>query len=208
LKREQMDQLDKLNKLYESVSNQTSHYWQSYSNMGTWQFWFFLVMVITPLIILYFTIDRHKALLIGFYGLNVHVWFHYIDTTGVINGLWIYPHTLVPFLPISVALETSLIPVTFMLLYQWTLNHKKNYYIYSMGYCFFLAFLFKPALTIFNLFHVYKGNYVYLFVGYLSIALLSKWLTNLFVHFEKGQQNSPRKEFNLKSLFLRKEKAR
>jgi hypothetical protein len=205
---EQMKQLDKINKLHESVSSQSIQYWSKYSNMGTWHFWFLVGMLVIPLIILYFTIDRKKALLIGFYGLNVHLWFHYIDAYGVINALWNYPHTIIPFFSISIALETSFIPVTFMLLYQWTLNNKKNYYLYATGYCLFLAFLLKPALTIFQLFQLYKGNYFFIFLSYLSVSIISKWITNVFIHFEKMPQNPSQREISLKSLFLRKEKAR
>jgi hypothetical protein len=129
-------------------------------------------------------------------------------TISVINALWNYPHTIIPFFSISIALETSLIPVTFMLLYQWTLNNKKNYYLYATGYCLFLGFLFKPALTIFQIFQLYKGNYFYMFLCYLSVSFISKWITNVFIHFEKGQQNPSKRELNLKSLFLRKETAK
>src|SRR5699024_6153519 len=73
--------------------------------------------------------DKSKALLLGFFGLNYHVWFSYTNSIGVGLGLWEYPYHVIPFLP-SFSLDAALVPVCFMLLYQWTLNHNKNIYLY------------------------------------------------------------------------------
>jgi hypothetical protein len=120
----------------------------------------------------------------GFFGLNIHVWFQYIDTIGVTNGLWNYPYKVVPFLPVSVALDTAIVPVAFILVYQWTIKHDKNFYLYGTGLCMIFGFVFKPIFAALGLFEFYKGmNYFYLFLLYLLIMLISKLLTNLFVHF-------------------------
>ncbi|WP_374121057.1 CBO0543 family protein [Neobacillus sp. PS2-9] len=49
----------------------------------------------------------------------------YINLLGVNRGLWSYPFQLIPTMP-SFAFDSSFVPVTFMLVYQWTLHHKKN----------------------------------------------------------------------------------
>ncbi|MGM0878333.1 MAG: CBO0543 family protein, partial [Bacillota bacterium] len=135
---------------------------------------------------LYFFIDRKKIFLIGFYGFNIHVWFGYIDTWGNNQGLWGYPYKLIPFIPGSLSLDAALIPVLFMLVYQWTLNHKKNYYIYTLGVALFLSFVLKPLLVMHNLFVLHKWvNYFYLFIAYCFIFLFSKLITNIFIIMQK-----------------------
>lgn len=52
------------------------NYWTDYSNPSTWQFWFLIVILLIPLVILYIKMDRSKVYLIGFYGYNVHVFLH------------------------------------------------------------------------------------------------------------------------------------
>lgn len=37
-------------------------YWQLYSDFSSWQFWVCLLMLLGPLIVVYFTIDREKNL--------------------------------------------------------------------------------------------------------------------------------------------------
>lgn len=207
----QTNQLEQIRKLHERVSSTSIDYWIKNSNINTWEFWFTLVLFIIPLIALYFLIDRRKALLIGFFGFNIHIWFHYADIFCVTNGLVIYPYKLIPFLPASVSLDTSFIPVTFMLLYQWTLNNRRNYYLYATAYSFFLSFLFKPALVTFGLFRLYKGmNYFYIFLIFLGVSFLSKWVTNLFLHFQQERQKEPTygQKISIKKLFLKKEKAK
>jgi hypothetical protein len=185
---EQTKQLIELNKLNEKVSILTFDYWQSYSNLNTWQFWFLFAMLVLPLIALYFFIDRKKIFLIGFFGFNIHVWFHYSDAFGVTHALWNYPYNVFPIL-VGFPLDAALIPVLFMFVYQWTLNKNKNYYLYATGLSAFLAFLFKPAMVTFGLFKLYKGmNYFYVFLIYIFVMLLAKWITNLFVYLSKGNK--------------------
>lgn len=161
------------------------NYWYKYSYLNTWQFWIILALFIVPLIALYFLIDRKKALLIGFYGYNVHVWFTYIDTYGGATNLWFYPYKIIPFFTTSFSLDVSLVPVLFMLVYQWTINHNKNYYLYIFLLVVFMAFVFKRVMVDLGLFQLTHSNYFILFLGYFVIALISKLITNIFIWFEK-----------------------
>lgn len=183
---DQTKKLDEISKLYEKASQLTKDYWLSYSSLNTWQFWLLLSLLVLPLVALYFLLDRKKAFHLGFYGYSVHMLFHYIDTYFFTNRLAIYPYKVIPFLPTSITLDSSFVPVFFMLLYQWTLNKNKNYYIYTIGLCAFFSFLFKPAFVALGLFKMYQGiNYFHLFLGYISVAMLAKWITNVFHHFQK-----------------------
>ncbi|PLT30647.1 CBO0543 family protein [Peribacillus deserti] len=178
--------IHKLKDMQLEYSDTWIEYWQRYSDFNTWQFWVIGALLLVPLIAIYFFIDRKRALLIGFYGLNVHVWFTYTDTLGGNRNLWFYPYKVFPFLPTNFALDVSFIPVSFMLVYQWTVKRKKNYYGYGLLLCAFLAFIFKPILSMIGIFELDRGaTYIHLFAGYISVMLVSKWLTNLFVYFER-----------------------
>ncbi|MGD6832978.1 CBO0543 family protein [Sutcliffiella halmapala] len=182
----QIETIRKLTSQQEEVSNGWIEYWQQYSSLETWQFWVNLLFLLLPLIILWFKIDRSKAFHFGFYGFAVHIIFTYFDTALVRYGLLTYPYQGIPFIPVNFGLDVSLIPVIFMLLYQWTLKNKKNYYIYSLLSSTVLAFLFKPILLYFDLIIWHKWvNPFFLFLFYIVIFCLAKWLTNLFLSFEK-----------------------
>jgi hypothetical protein len=165
-------------------------YWQQYSGFGDWQFWVLVLLFVLPLIVLFFAIDKRKALLLGFYGYNVHVFFTYVDAIGANMIKWFYPYKIFPILASSVSLDVSLVPITYMLIYQFTLNREKNYYVFMILLSSVFAFVFKPLLVAIGLFEMGIGtNYFTLFICYVVVGLIAKWITNLFVYFEKKAHN-------------------
>ncbi|WP_100372095.1 CBO0543 family protein [Bacillus sp. FJAT-45037] len=185
----QLEALSKVTSMTEKLSQSQLEYWQQYSHINTWGFKAVLFMFILPLVVLYFVIDRKNILLLGFYGMNIHIWFSYIDIVGVKHGFFSYPFQLIPYIPGNLTLDAVLIPILFMLTYQWSINHKKNFYISSIAMSLILSFAFKPLLVNLNLFVLHKGtNYFYLFILYCIIFLFSKLITNIFLKM----QNSPK----------------
>ncbi|MRX73843.1 hypothetical protein GJU40_17000 [Bacillus lacus] len=176
------DQLD--------VSRHWVDYWFDHSGPDTWQFWVNVFFLISPLILLYFKIDRSKIFIAGFYGFAVHIIFSYFDLILVRWGYISYPYQSIPHLPSNFALDVSLIPVLAILLYQWTYREKKNYYLYFPLLAGGLSFLFKPILLIWDLIHLQRGmNVIHLFLYYLFIFYSAKLLLNFFFFMEK--QRSP-----------------
>lgn len=188
MKSQQLEFLDKIRKGAKEISQYQIEYWQSFSNLATWQFWALAIMLILPLIALFMVINKRKVLLIGFFGLNYHVWFAYTNKIGVGLGLWEYPYHLIPSLP-SFSLDASLVPVCFMLLYQWTLHRKKNIYVYSIFLSAIFAFIFKPIMGSFDFFRMFQGiNYIHLFLFYMAFFVVSILITNLFVWLQRKER--------------------
>ncbi|MUK88648.1 hypothetical protein GMD78_09620 [Ornithinibacillus sp. L9] len=188
MQKEQQEWLEKLRFLTEELTRLQNEYWWSYSGFGTWQLWAIVLLIIIPLIILFVVIDRRKILLIGFFGLSYHVWFHYLNATGIRFGLWEYPYQLLPFLP-SFVLDAALIPICYMLVYQWTLNYNKNIYLYAGILSAIFAFLMKPILVNLEFFiKVDAINYFYIFLIYYGIFLVAKGITSLFLHLQQKEQ--------------------
>jgi hypothetical protein len=181
----QLEQLSHLDKLQKELTDGCIKYWYQYSSFNDWHFWFLVVLSILPLVTLFFLIDRKSLFSLGFFGFAVHILHSYVDIAAVQFGKWVYPHKLIPFYPISFALDASLIPVTFMLVYQWTINRKKNFYLYATIPAFFFAFIAKPILIAMDITKPGKGGgglkaYVILFISHFIIACVSKLLTDLF----------------------------
>ena len=183
---EKLEYLNKLRDLEDEVLRTELHYWVKYSGFNTWEFWVNVLMLIIPLIVLYFAIDRKKIFLFGFYGLNFHVWFTYLNIIGIRCGLWEYPNRLVPIFPYF-SFSASLTPVVFILVYQWTLNNKKNYYIYSLLTSAFFAFIVLPIFVWGGFFQYYKWiNYPWLFVFLVMVFLWAKIVTNIFIRMHNN----------------------
>ncbi|WP_409250793.1 hypothetical protein V1502_11515 [Bacillus sp. SCS-153A] len=179
--------IDSLNEQQKTFTQNWNDYWHQFSSLDTWQFWFLVILFVLPLIVLYFKLDRSRAFHIGFYGFNIHVWLGYIDRFGVTSGFWEYPYQTVIVLPNNVTMDASLIPVVFMMMYQWILANNKNYYLYMILLSTGLSFIFKPLLGLHYFMEFYIAiPYVYLFLGYLVVFSLSKIITDIFWRSEKG----------------------
>lgn len=186
----QQEILQKVRSASENLSQLNMEYWKEYSSINDLKFWIVVLMLVVPLVVLFLKLDRTKVFLLGFYGLNYHIWFAYTNSAGLRLGLWEYPYMVLPILP-SFALDASFVPVSYMLVYQWTLNHNKNFYLYSTILSGFFAFILKPILVMHDLFRMFKGvNYFYLFVFYVAFFVVSKLITNLFIKLKKEPKTS------------------
>jgi hypothetical protein len=194
------DQVQLLNKLTgesEELTFSWIDYWLKYSNLDTWQFWINILFLIIPLIVLFFYIDRKKIFHIGFFGLNLHIWFTYIDTFGAKLGFWSYPYQTIPLVTANFGLDVSFMPVLYMLIYQYTVNQNKNYYLYTILAAFFFTYTLKPIFVALNLLQLHKGiGYFHLALVLIPVLLLSKWITNLFLYLEENQKVIPTSKRN------------
>ncbi|MCM3116074.1 hypothetical protein M3610_12285 [Neobacillus sp. MER 74] len=178
-------QFDKAVKLREESTNAFIDYWRDHALYTSLEYWIMVALLVVPLIFLVFKIDKSKLFLIGFYGYSIHVLAAYIDLFAINSGKWNYPFPLIPFLP-SISIDSSIVPVTFMLVYQWTLNHKKNFYVYSTITAVFFSLVFKPLLAGLGLFRMYGNmNYFYLLIIYVLGFIAAKMITNVFLWLQK-----------------------
>ena len=193
---DQLKQFEELQKQEKELSQNWIDYWFDFSGLYTWEFWFNLIMLVGPLIALYFFLDRKRAFHIGFFGYSLHIIALYFDGFGTRNGLWAYPYKIFPFFPVNIGLDSSLIPVLYMLVYQWVLKRGKNYYLYALLVSVFFAFLFKPIMEVMGLFKLGEGmNYFYLFLFYYVGAIAAKLIfTNIFFTAEKSTDETSKEK--------------
>lgn len=178
-------QFDKAVKLREESTKAFIDYWRDHTLYFSLEYWIMVALLVVPLIFLVFKIDKSKMFLIAFYGYSIHMLAAYIDLFAINSGKWNYPFPLLPSLP-SFSIDSSIVPVTFMLVYQWTLNHKKNFYVYSTITAVFFSFIFKPILVGLGLFRMYGNmNYFHLLIIYVLGFITAKMITNVFLWIQK-----------------------
>ncbi|MEH7484846.1 hypothetical protein V7157_28015, partial [Neobacillus drentensis] len=112
----QMDKFDKIVKMSKRSTDSLIDYWKDFALYSSFEYWMMVAILLVPLLILFFKIDKNKIFLVGFFGYSIHVIFAYVDSYGKHSGLWNYPFPIIPALP-GLAIDSSLVPVTFMLVY-------------------------------------------------------------------------------------------
>src|SRR5699024_2320199 len=164
-----------------NVTEQFVAYWKLYSSFNTWHFWFILFIIIALLVALFFLIDRQHVFIVGFFGFATHMIFVYFDIIMTRNGLLGYPYHLIPYIP-SFALSATVVPITIMLVFQWTYKNNKNFYLYAFITTLFLAFIFKPTITLLGYFVIHElANYFMLFLMYMIMFTQADWLTKVYL---------------------------
>jgi hypothetical protein len=177
--------LKKLEKLEAETAKSWLDYWQHYSDFSTWQFWFILALFTVPLIFIWFFLDRTRPFYLGFYGFAVHIFFTYMDALGSTRAYWTYPYNLIPFLPSNIALDTSLVPTLYIFGYQWAMKHKKSYYLPMIIISAFMAFIFKPIITVMGLFQMHHWvRYYHLFFIYVLVGIIAKIIADVFTYLK------------------------
>ncbi|KHF39418.1 hypothetical protein [Halalkalibacter okhensis] len=153
-------------------------YWQEYSHMGTWQFWVVTLLLVGPLILLCFTVDRKRIFELFFFGYTVHILWSYMVIFLQNHSFLIHKYFFNPYLPFALNMTASALPVAFLLLYQYCTNHKKNFYLYTIILSAVFAFGFATIEEMLGLLEFNKGmNKFYLFLIDLVIVFITYWFT-------------------------------
>jgi hypothetical protein len=180
-----LSRFDKIVEMGKEGQKALNQYWWDYALYTSFEYWLMVFFLVAPLVILFLKVNKNKLFQILFYGYSIHMSFGYHDLFGRNMGYWNYPFPVIPALP-GITLDSSLIPITFIFVYQSTLNSNKKYYLYATMTAVFLSFVFKPMLVGLGLFRMYGSiNYFHLFLSYLSVLIFAKLTTDLFVWIKK-----------------------
>ncbi|GMA98056.1 CBO0543 family protein [Pelosinus sp. IPA-1] len=141
----------------------------------TWQWWLLVTLFITPWILWWFVVDKKRfpaIVLLGTFVLATSSW---MDDLGTDLILWYYPYKLLPVYPQLVPINYAVIPVTYMLIYQYFRPWRS--YIMAMAIMAALfSFVAEPALAYLGMYKVLKWQYYYSFPIYILIAISHRWI--------------------------------
>ncbi|PLT28886.1 hypothetical protein [Peribacillus deserti] len=169
------DQNEKLTSLYSS-------YWDKFSDYGEWQFWLVLALFVVPLVLLCFFVDRKRIFEVFFFGFTVHILWNYIDSALSRGGYFTHNYFMVPYLPNATNMTASVLPVSYLLLYQFCTNRNQNFFLWTLLLSAFFAFVYgifeeKAGFTKLN-----KGfSQFHLFLIDVLLAYIACWATNFLV---------------------------
>jgi hypothetical protein len=180
-----LSRFDKIVEMGKDGQKALNEYWRDYALYTSFEYWLMVLFLVVPLVILLWKVNKNKLFQILFYGYSIHVSFGYSDLYGRNMGYWNYPFPVIPALP-GITLDSSLIPITFIFVYQSAIDSNKKYYLRAIFTAVFLSFVFKPMLVGLGLFRMYGAiNYFHLFLSYLSVLIFAKLMTDLFVWIKK-----------------------
>lgn len=155
----------------------------------TWQWWLLIALLIVPWIVWGILVDKKRFTAIILLGMFVLATASWMDDLGSDLILWYYPYKLLPVYPQLVPINYAVLPVIYMLVYQyfplWP-SYIKAIVIMTVIF----SFVAEPALDYLGMYKMLKWQYYYSVPIYLLMGFSFKWLveTILAINEKNSQQ--------------------
>ncbi|MDY0944034.1 CBO0543 family protein [Priestia megaterium] len=152
---------------------------------GSW--WLLLVFLILPWIIWSIFLNRKQILETLLFGTFIIIITFLLDLIGIMFRFWGYITQFLPIYPGALPFDFSMVPVTFMFLYQYFRTWRS--FIVSL-ICMASAFSFigEPFSIWAHLVIYIKWKYIYSFIYYIVIGIIVRACVEKLVAISKSQR--------------------
>lgn len=164
----------KINDLELVLSKMDLAQWLKYE-LFTWNWWLLVAFLILPWFIWFKFVHRAKIVEILLFGLLVIVITTILDILGTKLSFWVYPYQLIPFFPRALTFDMSMIPVGFMLVYQY-FRTWKSFMVALVCLAFLFAFIGEPFAIWAELVIYLKWSNIYSFFYYILTGISLKFI--------------------------------
>ena len=150
----------------------------------TWQWWLLVALLIAPWILWWHVVDKKRFTEIVLLGMFVLATCSWMDEVGCEMILWYYPYKLLPVYPQLVPINYAVIPVTYMLIYQY-FRPWRSYIVAMVINAALFSFVAEPSLNYLGMYKLVKWYYYYSFPIYIIIAVSHRWLVEIVLAINK-----------------------
>lgn len=171
--------------------------------------WFFIIfLIVVPWITWWKLVNKKYIAEILSFGLLIMVTASLLNEVGLQLQLWRSPYSLLPVPHRWFAPAYSYLPVTFMLIYQYSRTWK-SFTIMTVALSAITAFVFQPILTWLGIHIFIKWNYFYSFLTLIAEGLGMRLLHQVILQrkpmiIETVDNISNDNKFNLASPVFKK----
>lgn len=135
------------------------------------QWWILLATLIIPWVVWWKLVDKRNFKVILLYGLIIMSLINIMDHTGLQLMLWSYEYKLTPLIPILSPVDLSLLPVLYMLMYQYFRKWKSFWIAQIVGAAIF-SFVGEPIFVALGIYRMLNWKHYYSYPFYIALAVL------------------------------------
>ena len=149
------------------------------------QFWLLLILLLLPWFIWWKVVDKKRLFDFLLYGLIVVTAATFLDELGTQLNLWEYKYDIEPLFPRMIPINFTVMPVSYMLLYQYFRDWKsfiKAHFLLAAGF----SFIAEPLMVWLDIYKLFGWQHFYSFPLYIILAASIRWLT-LFLMRQQTQ---------------------
>lgn len=171
--------------------------------------WFFMVfLLVVPWIIWWKLVDKKHIAEIFSFGLLITAISSFLNGIGLHIPLWTYPYKLLPYTGSMYMPSYTVLPVAFMLLYQY-FRTWKSFAAANVIMAAIFAFILQPILKLLGMYNMINWSYFYSFAIYIVMGLgLRLLLQGIFqkklMVSDNAEDSAVLKKINLASPALKR----
>jgi len=151
--------------------------------------WFLVFSWAASWVVWWSLVDRTRIIEISFYGLIVLFVTTFLNALGSVHQLWTYTVKIIPFTPHLEAIDWAILPITYMLVYQYYPSWK-SFILVQIIIAFLYSFIGEPfTIYILGAYLPLNWSYLYSFPIYIVLAVIPKALTQFLFNIEKKHKN-------------------
>lgn len=159
------------------------HWIQHEAYTGVW--WLLLCSWILPWIAWSYLVNRRQITELFCYGVMVMFITTFLDAIGSVQQLWTYPIKVIPFTPHLEPIDWGILPVTYMLIYQY-FPQWKGFITAQIIVATIYAFVGEPFLVKNSEIYLpLNWKYSYSFLIYPILAIVPRVITKFLYNIEK-----------------------
>ncbi|MBP2642479.1 MAG: hypothetical protein H6Q67_366 [Firmicutes bacterium] len=147
---------------------------------GSGHWWALLAFTIIPWLLWTKVAARKQIHELMLFGLFVILSSLTLDELGFELTLWSYPFSLIPVFPRLASADYTMLPVIYMLIYQYFPTWKSFFWA-SVMIAFIFAIIAEPILVRLGFYVLIKWTYWASFLVYIPLGLLARWITRLLM---------------------------
>ena len=152
----------------------------------SYQWWILILITVGVWVLWAIVVDRSRfntILLVGFITTILATVF---DDIGISLGLWFYPYQITYFTSRLTPVDMSIVPVFYMLLYQY-FSKWKPYLITLFLLCLFAVFVAEPFFVLLNMYIKLNWEYwysgpIYILIGIIVKVVVDRLFKNTMLH--------------------------
>ncbi|MCQ6277378.1 hypothetical protein JMM81_21150 [Bacillus sp. V3B] len=143
-----------------------------------------LALTIVPWFLWWKIVDKSRITEIFLYGFIIISFSTILDVIGWNYSLWFYPDTLLGLCTPLVPIDYTLLPILYMLAYQY-FSSWKSFSIVLLILSFIFAFVLEPLSEMLNFYKPLKWNHVYSFFGFFLLGVFSRGIVLKITKIQK-----------------------
>jgi len=168
------DLMTKLIQTQRDLSTIRYQHWHEYE-LYTLNWWLLIFLALLPWIVWWRLVDKRQIKEYLLVGLLTALMSLIMDYIGGEKLFWVYPVTIYPILPRLIEMDIAILPVFYMLIYQY-FTKWKSYVVALIVLCSVLSFIAEPLYSLSGGYQPLVWKYYYSLPIYILMGIFIKWL--------------------------------